>query len=342
MILAADVGGTKANLGLFEGDGLEEAKPPEPVCESTLVSADHDSLAAVVRTFLDEHDVDPERVEVACFGVAGPVIRNRAEPSNLDWGVIDGGALCGELGLGRVLLINDLVATGWGIDTLPADCFQVLQAGDEEADGNRVLIAAGTGLGTSVLPFADGRHVPYESEGGHVDFAPRNPQEAELLHYLLEDHDRVSVERVVSGSGLVAIYRHLRAQGSPGSREVEAAVDAASDPAPEITKAALEKGCPRAVEALDRFASAYGAAAGNLALVGLATAGVYVGGGIAPKILGELEDGTFLEGFRSKGRFRELMESLPVRVILEPKTALFGAARRAAMEREEASSEDGC
>lgn len=331
MILAGDVGGTKTNLGLFrvgEEGGLER------VVDKRLPSADYDGLPALLRAFVESKDVDLGTVEAACFGVAGPVVGNHADPPNLPWDV-DGDAVAEDLGLHRALVINDLVATGFGLEILDADQLETLQPGDPDPEGNRVLVAAGTGLGGCPIQRVDDRWLPMEGEPGHADFAPRNEDEFDLLRYLRHQRglDRVSVERVVSGSGLVSLYEYLGdrgMEGSPGCAvRVQELQEAGEDPAPEITEAALESRCPRAERALEMFVSAYGAAVGNLALVTFAVGGVYLGGGIAPKILEHLKQGPFLESFHAKGRFREVMERMPVTVLLEPETALWGAARRA-------------
>lgn len=331
MILAGDVGGTKTNLGLFRAT---EDGTLERIADRRLISADHDGLSSLVRAFAQADDIDLGDVESACFGVAGPVVGNHADPPNLPWDV-DGDAVARDLGWKRVLVINDLVATGWGLDALEADQLHVLQEGDPDAQGNRMLVAAGTGLGGSPIQRVDGAWRPMEGEPGHADFAPRHEEEFDLLRYLRRHRglDRVSVERVVSGSGLVSIYEYLGDRGMEGATDCAVRVDelrqAGEDPAPEITDAALESRCPRSERALEIFISAYGAAAGNLALVTFAVGGVFLGGGIAPKILERLQEGPFLESFHAKGRFRETMERMPVTVILEPETALVGAARRA-------------
>lgn len=321
-IVAGDVGGTKINLGLFRLDG--EALQRESA--ETFASEDFDGLAPVVGRFLEHAGVDPRDAGPACFGVAGPVIDNSTHTPNLAW-EIDGDRVEADTGLPRVTLVNDLLATAEGVPALGADELAVLQEGRDDPDGNAVLIAAGTGLGMALLPHVAGRRVPVATEGGHQDFAPRDEREVALLRSLQERYGRVSVERVVSGPGLVAIYDHLCATGfAAESRELRDRMER-TDAARAISRAALEDDDPLAVEALDLFTAAYGAAAGNLALVGLATGGVYVGGGIAPKIVDKLHDGTFLAAFRDKGRFRGMVESMRVQVILEPETALLGAAR---------------
>lgn len=389
VILAGDVGGTKANLGLFELAGeatgtlatpgtpgaprtppVPESLPAPPrlqlLAAATFASGAFAGLADVVEAFLRQMSprigAGGSRPEVAaaCFGVAGPVIDNRTSTPNLAW-EIDGGELARGLGLPAVLLINDLVATAEGIPLLADDELAALQAGDSrqpqagvetrpgrEASGpvagNQVLIAAGTGLGMALLPVAGGVRVTVPSEGGHADYAPRDADEAALLLYLRRRFgEHVSVERVVSGPGLGVIYEHLRDAGyAAESPSVRAALSAAGSPAADggagtagdaarvIAEAALAGADALCGRALDMFISAYGAAAGNLALTGTAVGGVYIGGGIAPKILPRLAGGSFIRAFLDKGRFEAYLRRIPVRVLLNDRTAMLGAARRAA------------
>ena len=330
MILGGDVGGTKTNLGLFESaDGRLRL-----VRSDKLVSAEFPSLAALAQRFLREHPGAP--VEAACFGVPGPVVGNRARTPNLAW-EIDGARIAAETGIPRILLVNDLVATAEGIPLLDEDELAVLYRGAPEGpapEGNRALIAAGTGLGMALLPRIGGRWVPVPSEGGHADFAPRNEEEIGLLRYLRERFGRVSVERVVAGPGLFNVYNYLRdSQYGPESPHVRDALAHGKDPARVIGEAALAepgRSCGLCSKALEMFVAAYGAAAGNLALTGTATGGVYLGGGIAPKILPRLTDGLFLQTFLAKGRFVPYLERIPVRVILNDRAAMLGAAWLAA------------
>jgi glucokinase len=329
VILGGDVGGTKTNLGLFEpGGGV-----PRLVAAATFASRDFQGLAPVIAAFLRQ--LPPGAAAgagpvAACFGVAGPVIDNRTSTPNLAW-EIDGGAVAAETGLPAVRLINDLVATAEGLPLLQAGELATLQAGAPTPAGNQVLIAAGTGLGMALLPVVAGARIAVPSEGGHADYAPRNDDEVALLLYLRRRFgEHVSTERVVSGPGLGVIYEHLRDAGlAPESAEVRAAL-AVSDPARVIAEAALAGADRLSSRALDLFIAAYGAAAGNLALIGTATGGVYLGGGIAPKILPRLRDGGFLRAFLDKGRFGAYLERVPVRVVLNDRTAMLGAARCAA------------
>jgi glucokinase len=321
MIIAGDIGGTKTNVALFESDGSSLGKV---VVQKSFPSGKYDSLDSIVDEFLAEHR--PERVSHACFGVAGPVVGNRVETSNLAWNV-SGETLATTLRVGHVELINDLEATAYGIEVLQPSHLYTLNEGAGGGPGHRALIAAGTGLGMAGI-FFDGRHYhPMASEGGHVDFAPRNEREFELLLYLKEQlNGRVSYERVVSGMGLYNIYSFLRDRKIFEEPEWLAEEIRAGDKSAAISKAALAERAKIAVETLDMFVAIYGAMAGNLALLLKSSGGLYVGGGIAPKIIEKLKDGNFMRNYVDKGRMSGLVESIPVRVILDDKTALYGAA----------------
>jgi glucokinase len=327
MILAGDIGGTKSDLGLFT---VEDGKP-RLVRSARYRSAEYPGLPAVIEAFLSAAPT-PGTIEAACFGIPGPVIDNRASTPNLAW-VVDGAAVAAESKVPLAVLINDLVATAEGLHELEASEVAVLQEGAMDRDGNRALIAAGTGLGMALIPRVGDRWVPVPSEGGHVDFAPRTEEEIGLLRYLRERFGRVSAERVVSGPGLFNVYQYLRdVLHLPESPRVREALGKGEDPARVIGEAGLpgSAACALCTRALELFVAAYGAAAGNLALLGTATGGVWLGGGIAPKILPRLTDGLFLQTFTAKGRFVPFLEKIPVRVILNDRTALLGAARHAA------------
>ena len=323
MILAGDIGGTKTNVALLESEGGELGMV---VAQRTYPSAEYDSLEAILREFIAERR---PKLRHACFGVAGPVIEGRVETPNLAWDV-SAAALVEALGIEHVSLINDLEATAHGIVALKQDQLFVLNGGKQRPDGNRALIAAGTGLGMAGIVHHEGHYHPSPSEGGHIDFAPRTPTEIELLHYLAEKYSgHVSYERVLSGPGLVNIYCFLRDRKvveEPGwlAEQIESGDDAKA-----ISAAALAGKSELAVRALDMFVSVYGAMAGNLALLMVATGGLYIGGGIAPKILEKLKDGAFMRAFTNKGRFAPFVADIPVHVILDDKTALYGAARYA-------------
>lgn len=328
MILSGDVGGTKTTLALLTA--------PEPGAQrfaQTYRSRQYAGLLQLVTAFLGEARAAGAlagEIDAACFGVAGPVVGDSVAATNFPW-VIVGEDLRRGLGVARLALINDLEATGHGIAALPADALVTLNVGEEAAAANAALIAAGTGLGEAML-IRDGATLrPEPSEGGNVDFAPADEEQVELLRYLWRRWPRVSYDRVVSGSGLVQIYEFLCERAD--AWDERAWLDeqrAAGDPAPAITAAALDGRSALADRALTMFVSIYGAEAGNLALKVMALGGVYVGGGIAPKIRPRFEDGTFFAAFADKGRFAPLMQRMPVYLILDPRTAVYGAARVAA------------
>ncbi len=325
MILAGDIGGTNTRLAVFDDNGGRLT----PTAEAVFPSREHPSLEAVLRKFRAAH---PFPVDRACVGVAGPVRQGRSDATNLPW-LVDSSLVAQELGLKRVELINDLEANAWGIGVLERDDLAVLNAGAPDAEGNQAIISAGTGLGEAGLIWDGTRHRPFATEGGHVDFSPRNHLEMELLDYLLKQFQRVSYERVVSGPGLLNIYGFLRDTGRGEEPVWLADQMRQQDPGAVISQAAMSGKSGLCVQALDLFVSLYGAEAGNLALKVLATGGVYLGGGIAPKIIRKLQDPIFLNAFTAKGRLKPLLQAIPVRVILNDKTALLGAARCAAMAR---------
>jgi glucokinase len=319
MLLAADIGGTKANLWLFEQDGARRRVRNE----ATLPSADYASASSVVRSFLKE-----ARVEAAVVAIAGPVLEGRAQTPNLPW-VVEQTRIAEAAGTDRVELINDLVATAYGIPELGSTALATLQEGTR-AEGMIAVIAAGTGLGEAMLVRDGSRQIAVPSEGGHADFAPGDEVEAALLEHLAKRHGHVSWERVVSGPGLLAIYRFLIESGRAEETRSLVSKMTAGDASAAIAEAALTRSDPAADHALDVFVRAYGAEAGNLALKAFATGGVYVAGGIAPKILDRLRTGAFMQRFLGKGRYAELLGRIPVKVVLEPRAALMGAAQRAA------------
>lgn len=322
MIIAGDIGGTKTNLALFDGDGEQTGAL---VAAESFASTRYPSLEAILAEFLKEHQTD---ITHACFGIAGPVVEGNVETSNLAW-TVSTATLAQMLRTERVKLINDLEATAYGIEALNETQVYALSEGEgPRRDGHRALIAAGTGLGMAGL-FWDGRHYqPIPSEGGHIDFAPRNPLEIDLLGYLMETlKAHVSYERVVSGPGIFTLYTFLRERKYAAEPEWLAAEIESGDASAAISKAALEKRSELAVKALDLFVDLYGAMTGNLALLLKPEGGVYIGGGIAPKILDKLKDGSFMRAYRDKGRLSYVIENLPVYVILEDRTAVLGAAR---------------
>jgi len=318
VILAGDIGGSTTRLALFESHGGRLGA----AAEARYPSREHAGLAEVVEVFRAAH---PARVRRAAFGIAGPVRDGRVETPNLPW-VIEADDLARRLALPRVTLLNDLEANAYGVFTLEPEDFAELNAGRPSPTGNAAIIAAGTGLGEAGYHASGSVLHPFASEGGHADFAARGDLEAELLARLRGKLGHVSYERVLSGPGLVNLYTFLRDTGR-GSEEAWLSDSIATgDPAAAIAGAALDGRSPLAERALDMFVSIYGAEAGNLALKMKATRGVYLGGGIAPKILPFLRRPGFMEAFTDKGRFREFMEAIPVRVILNDATALRGAA----------------
>jgi glucokinase len=317
MLLAGDLGGTKTLLGLFS----RAPARPLPIAVEAFRTTDYASLVEMVDAFLARQSEGRPPIEGACFGVAGPVLDDQSEITNVGWRV-DGRAVAIEFGLARVRLLNDLVAIAHSVPVLEPHELYTLQEGEPNLSGNAALIAAGTGMGQSYL-FNDGRRlVPAPSEAGHVDFAPRTPREMELTAWLTARRGRAEVEQVISGLGLVNLYQFTHATPCRG---MEAVRDAAVIP-PLLTKNALAGTCERCQEALDLFVSAYGSEAGNLALRAVATRGIYIGGGIAPKILPALETGVFLRSFEEKPPMTDLLETIPVKVILNPQAGLIGAA----------------
>jgi len=323
MILAGDIGGTNTRLALVEAapGGMRI------LFEKTFPSRERASLEAALAEFLALHRAAFTK---ASFGIAGPVRNGRCEATNLPW-VVDAKSVAKRLRLKRVGLINDLVANAYGIALLRGKDFVTLNKGDRNAQGNQALISAGTGLGEAGLLWDGKAHRPFASEGGHTDFAPRNHLEAELLDYLMKRHGRVSYERIGSGPGLVNAYRFFRDRGKGKEPAWLAEELRVGDPAAVISRRALDGKSPLCIQALDLFVSVYGAQAGNLALTVMATGGVYLGGGIAPKIVSKLKEPGFMNAFTAKGRLSPLLREIPVRVIMNPKTALLGAARHAAL-----------
>jgi glucokinase len=326
MVLAGDIGGTNSRLALFEGSA---AGPLQSVAERTYPSRDHPGLDAIVTLFRREF---PQPIEAASFGVAGPVVAGWSRTTNLPW-EIEARALGVGLSIEACFLLNDLEATAWGVTALGAEDTIVLQAGTPDETCNSAIIAAGTGLGEAGLFPSAGRRLPFATEGGHADFGPRDDLEDDLLRALRARHGHVSWERAVSGPGLVAIYEFLRDR-APGAESPEVAAEMrAGDPGAAISAAGLAGRDPLAREALDRFVSLYGAEAGNLALKMFARGGVFVAGGIAPRILERLRSGIFMNAFLDKGRMRPVLEAIPVRVVINDRVGLLGAARHALEHR---------
>jgi glucokinase len=333
MLLAGDVGGTKTLLGLFTA----EASRPAAVHIAEFVTLEFAGLVPIVQAFLQSQGVEPPAIDAACFGVAGAVTDEVAHLTNVPWR-IECAAVREALGFRRAWLLNDLEALAYGVPVLEPRELAVLQTGRPSRRGNAAVLAAGTGLGEALLLNVDGRLVPGASEGGHADFGARTSRELDLVRELTRIFGRVSVEHVLSGPGIVNVYQFthrafgtgpaLNAHSIAPARLCDAVgtvEDVAELPA-RITAAAAERRCERCVEAMEMFVSAYGAEAGNIALRAVATAGVYIGGGIAPKILPALQAGPFMEAFLAKSPMDELIRSIPVSVILNPDAGLLGAA----------------
>ena len=323
MILAGDIGGTKVNLAFFtEGLHLNSDN------FASYPSRDYASLEDIARKFLAERKL---KADYGSFGIAGPVKQGRVAVTNLPW-VITERDLKQTLGLKHVWLINDLEANAHGIPALvPAD-FVTLNKGEDGAIGNAAIISAGTGLGEAGLFWDGNRHLPIASEGGHSDFAPRSDLDIAVLTYLRKRFGQVDWEAVLSGPGLFHLYEFLRDTHRCAEPEWLAAELGSEEPPKVVTRAALENKSDLCVQALDLFVDYYGAEAANLALKVLATGGVYIGGGIAPKIISKLTDGRFMKAFVGTGRMKNLLGAMPVRVIMNDKTALIGAARFAALQ----------
>jgi len=349
MILAGDIGGTKTHLALF--DWKDERT--EPIRTESFPSKEYASLEDILEEFLAPrtpsatlHEAEapaeesgeppvpsmppePARITAACFGVAGPVIQNYSRTTNLPW-VLDGEVLAKRFDIPAVRLLNDLEATAHGILLLRPEELHTLNAGTPPTHRQAIaLIAAGTGLGESILFWDGTQYRPMPSEGGHTDFAPNNDNEIELLRHVRSHYLHVSYERVLSGPGIHAIYEYLRDTKKNEPTWLAENI-AAGDPAAEIAAAGLKGQAEIAKQTLDMFASIFGAEAGNLALKAMTLNGVYVGGGIAPKLLPKLIDGTFMRAFTNKGRYKRLMSTIPVYIVLNDRTGLIGAAATAA------------
>jgi glucokinase len=319
MIIGGDVGGTKTLLGLFE-----PADPrPRLVTTFSYITNAYDRFSAILDDF-DRAAGCRGAVDAVAVGVAGPVIGGVSRLTNVTWD-ISVAEIAGHLGTPRVEMLNDLEALATSVEVLTADEVAVLQAGVARADGNAAVIAAGTGLGQASLHRVNGRLRPVPSEGGHADYAARTDREIELLKMLRERFGRAEIEQVLSGPGLVNLHRLTHRGGECDMLEGASEADLPA----RISQAGLGGRCQQCAEALLMFVSAYGAEAGNLALRAVATAGLYVGGGIAPKILPALKTRTFMDAFLAKDPLRELVERIPVKVILNPEAGLIGAALHA-------------
>lgn len=324
IVLAGDLGGTKTLLQLLEvRNGVFHS-----LYERRFDSAAHADFNSLLGTFMQEAAQIPaasRTVDAACFGVAGPIHGQNAKITNLGW-TIRTDELSAEFGIANISLINDFAAVGCGIEALHEDDLVTLQAGEPELHGTRAVLGAGTGLGEGILVWQGDHYRALPSEGGHVDFAPADEVQDGLLRYLRPMFEHVSYERIVSGDGLVRIFEYLVDAGLEQPSSALHRAMQKSDPAAAISEFGIEGRDPAAVRALDLFVSIYGAQAGNLALTALARGGVYVAGGIAPKVIARLMQGGFMGAFNDKGRFSALMQGIPVHVVMNPKVGLLGAA----------------
>jgi glucokinase len=318
MILAGDIGGTNTRIAVFD----PHASPLRPMRQADYRSNNYPGLCEIALDFLAQQ---PGKIAYSCFGVAGPVVDGKSHPTNLPW-ALDSTEIGARLGA-PCRLINDLEANAYGIATLEPDDFAVLQTGKRHEHGNAAVISAGTGLGEAGM-FSDGEvYRPFASEGGHATFSPRNVLEIALLNYLFERFDHVSWERVLSGPGLLNIYEFFRDTGRAEEPSWLTECLQKGDRSATIANAAIHSESKLCELALDLFVSLYGSEAGNLALKMMAVGGIYLGGGIAPRILAQLKNGPFLLSFNGKGRMHGTLEGIPVSVILNDRASLFGAAR---------------
>ena len=321
MILAGDIGATRTRMAAFQA----EANKLALVVEKTYKSQEHSGIAEIITAFVQTEGIP---VHTACFGVAGPVRSGRSKISNLPW-TIDSRELAAQLRLNSVGLINDLEAYAYGIDALESKDFVTLSEGiGDDAEGNRVVIAARTGLGLAGLYWDGFRHHPFPCEGGHSDFAPKSDLEAELAHYLREKHEHVSCERILSGPGLKNIYEFLRDTRKADEPDwLKQQMSQAPDQPALISQLALEKKVAICDQALDIFVGVYGSETGNCALNFLATGGVFVGGNIAAKIAARMREPIFMNSFLNKGRMRSVLADIPVKIVLNDNCGIIGAAR---------------
>jgi glucokinase len=320
MLLAGDIGGTKTLLGLFDPASVR----PRAIVIRSFPTLEFDDLTSMIAAFVKDDEVRHTSIDAACFGVAGPVIGDAAELTNVPWRV-DARRVAAVFSLHRVNLLNDLQAMAYAVPVLREAEVHVLQEGEPLRGGNIALIAAGTGLGEALLHYVDGRFIPSPTEAGHADFSARTEREIALVRELTPRFGRVDVERVVSGHGLINVHSVTHRQ--PCSAKIN--IDDPDAPA-AISLAAVERRCASCIEALDLFIEAYGAEAGNLALRSVATGGVFIGGGIAPKILPALTTGSFMHAFRDKSPLEGMLEKMPVKVILNAESGLLGTAVYAA------------
>ena len=320
MILAGEIGGTRTRLAAYETEGNRL----NCLVQKTYASHDYPSLEQILPQFIRSEGIP---VHSACFGAAGPVRQGRSKISNLEW-IIDAKELAAQLKLPTVGLLNDLEAYAYGIDALDSKDFITIGAGSEDAEGNRAVISAKTGLGMAGLYWDGFRHHPFACEGGHADFAPRDPIQIELLAHLQREYGRVSTERILSGPGISHIYNFLRdAKKMEEPAWLREQLSAASDRSPVISQLAAQGKASICEQAMSMFVSVLGAEAGNCALRYMTTGGIYIGGVIAAKIATKMQDGTFMRAFLDKGRMESILKDMPVQIIVNDDCGLIGAAR---------------
>lgn len=322
-VLAGDVGGTNTRLAVCDVNDGRVLR----VAEDVQASSHYKNFKDIVREFIVSYSAE---VRAVCLGLPGPVRGRRVQLTNLPW-AIDADELERDLGLPTVTIINDLVANAYGLASLSSADLHVIRDGTTDPNGNVGLVSAGTGLGEAGMQRIQGEYHPFATEGGHTDFAPSNDFECSLLRYLQAKHGgHVSWERVVSGPGLASLYEFIVQQHGAGSSELADELQASPDPSAVIARYAQSERCDRAQQAMDLFLGLYGAEAGNVALKLFATGGIYLGGGIAPKLQKLLASSRFVDRFNDKGRLRSLVERIPIRIVLNDKAALQGAALVAA------------
>ncbi|QVL57729.1 MAG: glucokinase [Simkaniaceae bacterium] len=316
--LAGDIGGTKTHLALYK----EERGKVICLKEEKFPSQKYPNLRLIVKEFLKE---TTEEIAKGCFGIAGPVKKGKSQATNLPW-LVESEALSKELTIEKVSLINDLEANAYGLNMLKEEEFFTLNEGDRKAEGNKALVSAGTGLGEAGIFFDGKKDIPFACEGGHADFAPINEREDSLLRFLRKKFGHVSYERILSGPGLYNVYQFIVETRVEKEREEVLKEIAAGDSPRLISEKGLSGESRACKKALELFISIYGSEAGNVALKMFALGGIYIGGGIAPKLLSIIKLGGFLDSFKRKGRFSDLLGGIPIRVVLNDKTALLGAA----------------
>ena len=326
MILAGEIGATRTRLAAFQ----TEANRLQCVVEKTYISQEHSGLSEILAQFIRTEGIP---VHSACFGAAGPVRSGRSKISNLTW-ILDSRELATQLKLGSVGLLNDLEAYAYGIDALESKDFIDLSGSSEDAEGNRAVISARTGLGVAGLYWDGFRHHPFACEGGHADFAPRDELQMELLAYLQKRYGRISCERILSGPGIKNIYEFLRDTHKADEPQwLREQINGAHDVPALISQLALEGKAAICDQALSIFVSVFGAETGNCALNFMTTGGIFIGGSIAAKIVSRMKDPVFMRSFLDKGRMEALLNDMPVKIVLNDDCGLMGAARYTLVEK---------